>query len=61
MTRSHDDADDVGDDGPRFVGQLHPHSKYLVTWSPDGRYLASASHSRLTIRDPENMQVCDLL
>ncbi len=38
-------------------GQIYPHSKYLVAWSPDGRLLATCSKNRLTVRDPTSMQI----
>ncbi|KAM3571351.1 hypothetical protein VYU27_006615 [Nannochloropsis oceanica] len=39
------------------MGQLYPHSKFLVAWSPDGRYVASISKKRLTVRDPTTMLI----
>lgn len=46
--------------GGEFVGQIYPHTRHLVLWSPDGRWLASAKGNRVTVRDPGSMQVHDM-
>jgi hypothetical protein len=53
---SAEDAPEVPS-APNFFAQTVKHNRFLSSWSPDGRYLASALRTTLTIRYRDNMQV----